>query len=171
MRVLRDLDAVLVPQTAAAVDVEVEMLGGLVVAAVGGEAAAAVFRGDLAAEIRGDGEHLLDDGHVSFLQVGEGADVAFRDDHDVHRPIGLGVVEGEDLIGFRDDLDGRQAGEDLVAVEVHRWEGRDSVEAVRVAAILLLRIGRLPPHFRTFEFRLLLGDEKQDEKSGDEKDP
>ena len=118
MRVLRDLDAVLVPQTAAAVDVEVEMLRGLVVAAVGGEAAAAFFRGDIAADLCGEGEHLLDDGHLSFFQGGQRADVAFRDHHDMHRPVGLGVVKGEDLRRFRDDLDGRPAGDDLIAVEV-----------------------------------------------------
>jgi hypothetical protein len=100
-------------------DIEVEMLRALVISAIGGEAAAAVFGYDLPADGGGDLEHFGNDREIGAGEVGERGDVFFGDDDDVNGPIGLGVMEGEDVGGLNYAINGDAAGEDLVAIKVH----------------------------------------------------
>ena len=93
-----------VSQSRAVVKIEVKMLCCLVVAAVGRKPAAAVLRGNAAAKLGGELEHLVDDLDVPWFERGERSDVALRNDDDVHRPVWLGVMKREDVVGLGNAL-------------------------------------------------------------------
>ena len=61
--------------------------------------------GDAATKLGCDGEHLVGDWQIASFQSRERRDVALGDDDDMHRPVWLRVVKGEDLLGLGDALD------------------------------------------------------------------
>ena len=99
----------LVSEPWAVMDVEMKVLGRLIIAAVGGEAAASVLLGDAAAKVGGNGEHLVGDGQIAGFQSCEGRNMALRDDDDMNRPVWLRVVKGENLLCLGDALNGDTA--------------------------------------------------------------
>lgn len=72
-----------------------------------------------ATKIRGHGEHLLDDGQVAILQSRKRGDMALRDDDDMHRPVGLRVLERQHPLSLRDTRDSNAPGKNLITVKVH----------------------------------------------------
>ncbi len=75
--------------------------------------------GDAATKLGRNGEHLVGDLQIVSLQISERRDMTLGDDDDMHGPVWLRVVKGENLSGLRDALDGDPPGKHLVTVEVH----------------------------------------------------
>jgi hypothetical protein len=86
-------------------DVKMKVLGTLVITAIGGKPAAAMLSCDTSAKIGRNDDHLLDDGKVARLQCRERRDMTLGDDDDMHGPVGLRMVEGENLFRLSDALD------------------------------------------------------------------
>jgi hypothetical protein len=105
-RLLSDGCSMFVPESWSVMDVEMKVLGGLVISAVGGQSATAVLVGDAAAKLRCNGEHLVGDWKIARIESRERRDMALWDDDNMHGPIWLRVVKCENLLGLGDALDG-----------------------------------------------------------------
>ena len=90
-------------------DVKMQVLCGLVIAAVARETATAMLLGDTATKFGREAEHLMDDRQIAGIQCRQRSDVAFGDDDDVNGPVWLGVVKGENLFGLGNAPDGNMS--------------------------------------------------------------
>lgn len=67
---------------------------------------------EFAGNLAGDGEHMAEDGFVSWSGFSDARDNFLRDDEQVHRRLRLDVVEDEALIVLVFDLGGDFSGDD-----------------------------------------------------------
>jgi hypothetical protein len=95
-----------ISQARPVMDVEMQMLGGLIIATIGGKSATSVLLSDAATKFGREREHLVNDRQIVWLQGSERCDVALRDDEEMNRPIGLRVMKREDTFSLGDALDG-----------------------------------------------------------------
>ena len=99
---------------------KVQVLRLLVAAEIREHAARPVLARDLVGDAPDDREDLVQQRVTMLTEVDQRRDVRFGNDDDVHRPEGSRVTEGEHVVGFQDDVDGRAATQRFVAVEVRR---------------------------------------------------
>jgi hypothetical protein len=90
----------------------------LVAAEVRQDAAGTVLTRDPLSDPTNDRYDVVEQPFVRRAQVYEGRNVLLRNDDDVDGPEGLGVMEGQDAIGFLYDSHRCAAAEGLLAVEV-----------------------------------------------------
>jgi hypothetical protein len=102
----------------AVIDVEMQMLGVLVLAEVCQDAGGTVLQRDMLGDPPYDREELMEGRFVRVAEVDQGRDVLFGDDHDVDGPVWAGVVKCQHISGFQHDVDRCPAAERLIAVEV-----------------------------------------------------
>ncbi len=94
-----------VSESRAVMEVEMKVLGALVITAVAGQSATAVIVSNLATKLGGNTEHLLCDRQITRLQSSERRDMALGDDDDVNGPVRLRVVKSENLFSLGDTPD------------------------------------------------------------------
>jgi hypothetical protein len=106
-------------------DVEVQVLRGLLVATVRHEPTPAVFGGHLPAQLGRYRQQLVDKRRVSSGDRRQRFDMSLRDDDEVYLPIRLRVAERKNVLSLGHCLDGDASGEHFGAVEVHEEPASD----------------------------------------------
>ncbi len=126
----------------AEVDVEVEVLGILVVAEVREHAGRAVALGDLGRDLTDDGHEVVEDRRVGFAEIGERWHVELGNHDDVDRPEWTSVVVREHPLRLPNDFDRGATTKHFVAVEVFRHPGMLERSGRQSSGLAVLRQAR-----------------------------
>jgi len=94
----------LVSEAWSVMNVEMQVLGGLIVATIGGKSATSILFGDATAKLGSEFQHLMDNRQIVWPKCSKRSDVTLGNDDNMNGPVWLGMVKRENMFGLGDPL-------------------------------------------------------------------
>ncbi len=116
------------------IHVEVQVFRVLVATKIREDPAGTVFGFDICGDFTNDGENLVHGCFVELSEIRERRNMCLRNDDNMNGPERHRVMEGQHVIGLRDDVDRRTTAEGLFAIEIVSHGGRATPRGLRVSA-------------------------------------